>query len=137
MPLLGAALQLPQQATPANPAAGYALLYVKSDNKVYVKDSSGVESVVGTGAGGPVMQTGTVTITIPTSAFSASVTVTFTTGLFATAPSVVATANAAPTAVYASTQAPTNTSVVIFAVRRDGSNPATAQAIPVSWQAFQ
>jgi hypothetical protein len=137
MPLLGAALQLPQQATPANPAAGYALLYVKSDNKVYVKDSSGVESVVGTGAGGPVMQTGTVLITIPTTAYFATVTVNFTPGLFAAVPVVTATANAAPTAVYASTTLPTTTSVAIYAVRRDGSNPSSAQAITVSWMAFQ
>lgn len=44
---LGSALDLPQIATPATPAASRNMLYVKSDSKVYVKDSGGTESLVG------------------------------------------------------------------------------------------
>jgi hypothetical protein len=45
-------IDLAQFATPsATPAAGRALVYVKSDNQLYVKNSSGVETLVGGLAG--------------------------------------------------------------------------------------
>ena len=48
------AFDLRQIATPSrNPPAGTTLLYVKSDNNVYTKNSAGVEVMVGPGAGGP------------------------------------------------------------------------------------
>lgn len=43
---------LAQAATPANPAAGFDKLYVKSDNKLYLKTSAGSEVLVGPSAGG-------------------------------------------------------------------------------------
>lgn len=49
---LGAVL-LTEQATPAgNPPAGVRALYVKSDGKLYLKDSAGTESAVDTTGGG-------------------------------------------------------------------------------------
>jgi hypothetical protein len=39
------------QTTPATPSAGLVSVYVKSNDKVYIKKSSGVESVLGSGAG--------------------------------------------------------------------------------------
>lgn len=47
------AITLAQIATPANPAAGFDKIYVKSDDKLYRLTSAGAESVIG--------QTGTVT----------------------------------------------------------------------------
>jgi len=38
-------------STPANPASGKLRFYAKADNKLYVKDSTGTESVVGSGSG--------------------------------------------------------------------------------------
>jgi len=47
------ALQLRQMATPAaTPPASSTLLYVKSDNKLYYKDSTGTEALVGPQSGG-------------------------------------------------------------------------------------
>lgn len=59
----GSALELKELATPSgNPPSGSRLLYVKSDGKLYRKDSSGVETDVvgsgGGGAGGAVVQPG-------------------------------------------------------------------------------
>lgn len=39
-----------ESTTPANPAVGYAYLYVKPDGKVYKKTDDGVESEVGSAA---------------------------------------------------------------------------------------
>lgn len=41
-----------QQATPANPAAGFDKCYVKVDNKFYCLSSAGVESLIGPSGGG-------------------------------------------------------------------------------------
>ena len=47
----GSALDLPQMGTPAaTPAAGRQLLYVKSDGKVYSKNSSGAEVLIAPGS---------------------------------------------------------------------------------------
>lgn len=43
------------QATPANPSAGFFKTYVKSDGKLYVLNSSGTESLVGPGGTGDVV----------------------------------------------------------------------------------
>lgn len=54
----GESLRMPQIATPAAPPpTGYYLMYFKSDGKLYIKDSSGVESAVaaGSGSGGAVL----------------------------------------------------------------------------------
>lgn len=48
---LGSALELAKIATPANPDSGYTKVYVKSDDKVYVKTSGGTETLVGPAAG--------------------------------------------------------------------------------------
>lgn len=37
-----------EQAAPASPDAGFYKLYVKSDGKLYIKNSGGTETVVGT-----------------------------------------------------------------------------------------
>ena len=39
-------------STPATPAAGFVALYAKSDHKIYIKDSTGVETDITTAAGG-------------------------------------------------------------------------------------
>lgn len=39
-------------AAPSTPASGYASLYAKADHKLYLKDSTGVETAVGAGSGG-------------------------------------------------------------------------------------
>jgi hypothetical protein len=41
-----------QASSPSNPAAGYYKVYVKDDGKMYVLNSSGLESSVGGGSGG-------------------------------------------------------------------------------------
>lgn len=41
-----------QGSTPGNPATGFSRVYAKADGNLYRKDPSGVESVVGSGAGG-------------------------------------------------------------------------------------
>lgn len=41
-----------QQATPANPAAGFDKLYFKADDKLYGLSSAGIEVLIGPGAGG-------------------------------------------------------------------------------------
>jgi hypothetical protein len=38
------------------PNSGDAALYIKSDNKAYIKDSAGTESPVGEGGGASIMQ---------------------------------------------------------------------------------
>ena len=45
-----------QSATPTPPAVGYVRLYAKPDNKLYIQDSAGNESAVGTGSGGTVVK---------------------------------------------------------------------------------
>lgn len=37
--------------TPSSPAAGYSKLYAKSDNNLYIQNSAGVETAVGSGSG--------------------------------------------------------------------------------------
>jgi hypothetical protein len=45
---IGSALEMKQIATPGtSPPANNLLLYVKADGKVYSKDSTGVETMVG------------------------------------------------------------------------------------------
>jgi CHASE3 domain sensor protein len=46
------AITLTQIATPANPAASKNKLYTKSDDKLYLLSSAGVETAVGSGGGG-------------------------------------------------------------------------------------
>ena len=41
-----------QISTPSTPSSGYVKLYAKSDKKLYIKDSTGSESAVGSGGGG-------------------------------------------------------------------------------------
>jgi hypothetical protein len=41
-------------ASPSTPAAGYLSVFAKSDHKLYTKDSTGVEAVVGSGSGGEI-----------------------------------------------------------------------------------
>jgi microcystin-dependent protein len=45
--IFGGSVDLQKIAAPSTPAAGYLKLYSKSDDKIYVKDSTGTESVVG------------------------------------------------------------------------------------------
>lgn len=45
-------VDLKQLSTPSNPSSGYDRLYVKSDDTLYRLNSSGVESVIGSGSGG-------------------------------------------------------------------------------------
>lgn len=45
---LNNAIDMRQVASPASPSSGTTSLYVKSDDKVYTKSTSGVESVLGT-----------------------------------------------------------------------------------------
>ena len=53
---LSSALDIPQVATPStNPAASRQLLYVKSDGKVYTKNSAGVEAPVDSGVPDPLI----------------------------------------------------------------------------------
>lgn len=40
------------QSTPSNPSSGNAKIYVKSDDKLYLLNSSGVETEIGSGGGG-------------------------------------------------------------------------------------
>lgn len=49
---VGDALTFQQISTPSNPASGSNKIYVKADNKFYTLTSAGVETEVGTGAGG-------------------------------------------------------------------------------------
>src|SRR6478752_1754799 len=42
---LGSGLDFPQMATPSTPSAGRSLVYVKSDGKIYTKNSAGAEIV--------------------------------------------------------------------------------------------
>jgi len=49
-----AALML-HETSVSTPASGRIALYPKSDNKLYIKDSTGVETAVGTGSGGGVI----------------------------------------------------------------------------------
>jgi hypothetical protein len=41
-------LTVQEQASPSNPASGYYKLFVKSDGKLYIRNSAGTEAVVGT-----------------------------------------------------------------------------------------
>lgn len=46
-------IDLLEQASPANPAAGFLRLFPKSDHKLYTRDSTGAEvDLTATGAGG-------------------------------------------------------------------------------------
>jgi hypothetical protein len=45
-----AGITLPQIATPSNPAVGYNKIYPKSDDKLYILTSAGVETQVGVGS---------------------------------------------------------------------------------------
>lgn len=43
-----------EQSSPATPASGYVLVYSKSDHKLYIKDSTGLETdLTATGTGAP------------------------------------------------------------------------------------
>lgn len=53
-------LNLPQQTTPANPAAGTIKTYSKSDGSLYTLNSAGIETRVGSGSGGNKNYLGTV-----------------------------------------------------------------------------
>lgn len=50
-PTVDDGLVLNHEVAPSAPASGKVLLFPKSDNKLYIKDSSGVETAVGTGSG--------------------------------------------------------------------------------------
>jgi len=51
-PIVNLANFTEQGSSPGSPSAGQKLLYAKTDGKVYTKDSAGLESQVGAGAGG-------------------------------------------------------------------------------------
>lgn len=50
-PVISDAITFTQISTPANPSAGTNKVYTKADNKMYVLDSSGNETAVGSGGG--------------------------------------------------------------------------------------
>lgn len=50
-PLIDNYVEMNHETTPSNPAAGKIRFYPKSDNKMYVLDSSGVEQPLGSGSG--------------------------------------------------------------------------------------
>ncbi len=49
--LRGNTIRMKEVPTPSTPLTSYDILYFKSDHKLYMKDSTGTESQVGTGAG--------------------------------------------------------------------------------------
>jgi hypothetical protein len=50
--VIDAYVDINEETTPATPSAGAVRLYAKSDQKLYTKDSNGVENEVGSGSGG-------------------------------------------------------------------------------------
>ena len=60
------ALDIAHMATPANPVANRALLYVKTDGKVYAKDSAGAEALIGPSAAAASTPRGIAVETTPT-----------------------------------------------------------------------